>query len=129
METGVPGPPMSSWSPSSMAGGRGRVVAAEAVGDDEGGMAGEVGGDELRVGGGRDDDVDLVEERGHLADGEGAGAVGLDVVDGGVEAGDAEGVGPVFRALLGEQAVAAGEGEVVEGGGGFGGEQRRPWRP
>ena len=77
---------------------------------------------------GVDDDVDLVEERGHLLNGEGAGAVGLDVFNGGIEAGDAEGVGPVFGALLGEQLVAAGQGEVVEGGGGFGGEQRGSWR-
>ena len=105
-------------------GGRGRCVgSAEAVGQDKGGVAGEIGTDELAVGGGGDDDVDLLEEGGHLADGEGAGAVGLDVVDRGVKAGNAKGVWPVFGALLSEEGVAAGEGQVVECSGGFSGEQ------
>ena len=52
-----------------------------------------------------------------------ARAIGLDVFDGGIEAGGAEEVGPVFRALLGEQLVAPGHGEFVECGGGFGGQQ------
>ena len=46
----------------------GRVGAAQAVGQNDRGIAGEVGGDELRVGGGRDDDVDLLEERGTPAE-------------------------------------------------------------
>ena len=57
-------------------------------------------------------------------DGEGAGAHGLDVIDGGVEAGGAEGVGPVVWLLSAEELVAAATGEVVEGGGGFGLEHR-----
>ena len=74
-------------------GRRGRVVAAEAVGDDAGGVSGEVGDDELLGVGGGDDDVGLLEELRHFADGEGAGAIGLDVFDGGIEAGDAEELG------------------------------------
>ena len=101
----------------------GSVGSSEAVGQDEGGVAREVGGDKLAVGGGGDDDVNFLEQGRELADGQGAGAVGLDVIDGGVEAGGAEGVGPVFGALLGEEAVAAGEGEIVECCGGFGAEE------
>jgi len=52
----------------------------------------------------------------------GARAIRLDVFDGGIEASDAEGIRPVFRTLFGEQLVAAGGGELVEGCSGFGGE-------
>ena len=50
----------------------------------------------------------------------GAGARGVDVVHGRVEARGAEAVGPVEGLLAGEQAVTAGAGEVVERSGGFG---------
>ena len=56
----------------------------------------------------------------HGGEGEGAGALGLDVVDCGEEARGAEAVGPVVGFLSGEEGVAAGGGEVVECGGGFG---------
>ena len=56
---------------------------------------------------GGDDDVDLIEQRRHLLNGQGARAIGLDVLDRGIEARNAKEIGPVFRALRGEQAIAA----------------------
>ena len=58
-------------------------------------MAGEIRGLQLFTAGRRHDDVDLFEERRDLLDGERAGAVGLDVFDGGIEARNAELIGPV----------------------------------
>ncbi len=66
MLTGVWGPPMSSLKPFVDLGRGGSVVAAQTVGQDERGVAGEVGGNELIAVGGGNDDVDLFEERGDL---------------------------------------------------------------
>ena len=88
-------------------GGRfGRVVLANAVGLDDGGMAGEIGDGELVAIAGHDDDVDNFKNGCHLPDGDGAGPVGLDVFDSGIKARGAKHVGPVFRTLRGEQFVA-----------------------
>ena len=105
-------------------GGRfGRVVLANAVGLDDGGMAGEVGGCQLIAAAGRDNDIDNFKNGRHLLDGQRSRAIGLDIFHGGIEAGDAEVGGPVFRALLGEQLVAPGHGEFVECSGALGGQQ------
>ncbi len=54
-------------------------------------MPGEVGDYQLVSVGGGDDDVHLLEDLGDFANGQCAGAVGLDVFDGRVEAGYAKG--------------------------------------
>ena len=52
-------------------GGRfGRVVLANAVGLDDGGMAGEVGGCQLIAAAGRDNDIDNFKNGRHLLDGQ-----------------------------------------------------------
>ena len=107
MDTGVLGPPVFSLLPVSVLRGRRSVGAAQAVGHDQRGMAGQIGDHELLAECGRDDDVDLLKQRRDLLDGERPGAHGLDVFDRGIEARDAESVGPVVFALLGEESVAA----------------------
>ncbi len=67
----------------------------EAGAEGEGGVAGEVGdGEHLVAEGGDEEEIDLVHDAGHLEGDHAAEAVGLDEVDGGEEAGLAEGVGP-----------------------------------
>ncbi len=72
-------------------GGRfGRVVFANAVGLDDGGMPGEIGGCQLIAAAGRDNNIDNFKNGRHLLDGQRSRAIGLDIFDGGIEAGGAE---------------------------------------
>ena len=108
-------------------GGVGGPVAAglgdfdEAGAEGEGGVAGEVGdGEHLVAEGGDEEEVDFVHDAGHLEGDHAAEAVGLDEVDGGEEAGLAEGVGPGVGDLGFELVDLMVEGDLFEGGGGFG---------
>ena len=93
----------------------------ESGAEGEGGVAGEVGdGEHLVAEGGDEEEIDLRHDAGHLLRDHAAEAVGLDEVDGGEEAGLAEGVGPGVGDLGFEGVDGMVEGDLFEGGGGFG---------
>jgi len=56
------GTPMSSWSPSSTAGGAGASSPRRPLGRISGRVAGQIGRDQLRVGRRRHDDVHLLKQ-------------------------------------------------------------------
>src|SRR5579863_4539636 len=101
----------------------GRVVATKAVRQDQGGMASQIGDDQLLAVRRRNGHVEALEGFRDRLHGEHACAIGLNVFDGGNETRAAENVGPLIRTLKGEELVAAGAREFVESGGGFGVEQ------
>jgi collagen type III alpha len=104
---------------SPVAAGFGDVDESGAEG--EGGVAGEVGdGEHLVTEGGDEEEIDLGEEAGHFGGDLAAEAIGLDHVDGGEEAGLAEGVRPGVGDLSAELVDLVVEGDVFKGGGGFG---------
>ena len=119
---GVPGPPMLSSSPVSMAGGLGESFSRIPLGWMTAGWPVRLVMVSCSPSLGTTMMSTILKNGGHLLDGDGAGAIGLDVFDGGIEARGAKHVGPIFRTLGGEQLVAAGHGEIIKRGGSFGGQ-------
>ena len=101
----------------------GSALVGEAVGHDHRRVPGEVGDlHRAAAEAGRDEDVDILHQTGHIGYELRADAIGVDVLDGGNQAGGAEDIGPGAVILTRHAIDRAIARDLVEGGGGFGGE-------
>ena len=107
---GVGGPVAAGLGDFDKAGAEGEGWVAREVGD----------GEDFVAERGDEEEIDLVHDAGHLEGDHAAETVGLNEVDGGEEAGLAEGVGPRVGDLGFELVDGVVEGDLFECGGGFG---------